>query len=42
MKIPHPDLGEEKLWGVEFPEHRYGKAAIERNPAMVRENQTDY
>jgi len=41
IKKPHAEVREEKKWGVEVPAHNMVKAAIERHPAMVRENQTD-
>jgi len=36
-----PEVWEEKMLGVEFPSHRDVKAAMERHPATVHENQTD-
>jgi len=41
VKKPHAEVWEEKKWGVVFPGRNKVKAAIERNPAMVRENRTD-
>jgi len=41
IKKPRAEVREEKKWGVEFPGHNKAKAAIERHPGMVRENQTD-
>jgi len=41
IKKPRAEVREEKKRGVEFPGHNKVKAAIERHPAMVRENQTD-
>jgi len=38
---PRAEDREEKKPGVEFPGHRKGKAAIERHPALVYQNQTD-
>jgi hypothetical protein len=38
---PRSEVREEKKRGVEFPGHTKVKAAIERHPGMVRENQTD-
>jgi len=38
---PCAEVREEKKRGVEFPGHRKVKAAIEKHPAMVYENQTD-
>jgi len=35
------DFREEKKRGVVLPGHNMVKAAIERHPAMVRQNQTD-
>jgi len=41
IKKPRAEVREEKKRGVEFSGHRMVKAAIERHPAMVYENQTD-
>jgi len=41
IKKPCAEVKEEKQLGVEFPWHRKVKAAIERHPAMVYENQSD-
>jgi hypothetical protein len=41
IKKPRAEVREKKKRGVEFPGHNKVKAAIERHPAMVRENQTD-
>ena len=41
IKKPRAEVQEEKKQSVEFPRHNKVKAAIERQPAMVRENQTD-
>ena len=41
IKTPHAEVREGKKRGVEFPGHNKVKAAIERHPAMVRENQMD-
>jgi len=41
IKQPRAEVREEKKWGDEFRGHNRVKAAIERDPAMVRENQTD-
>jgi len=41
IKKPRAEVREEKKQGVEFPGHRKVKAAIERHPAIVYENQTD-
>ena len=41
IKIPSAEVREEKKRGVEFPGHRKLKAAMERHPALVRENQMD-
>jgi hypothetical protein len=38
---PRAKVRQEKMRGVEFPGRNKVKAAIERHPAMVRENQTD-
>jgi len=40
IKKPRAEVQEEKKWGVEFPGHNKVKAAIERHPAMLRQNQT--
>jgi len=37
---PHAEVREPKNRGVEFPGHEKVKAAIQRHPAMVRQNQT--
>ena len=37
---PHAEVREEKKRGVEFPAHNELKAAIQRLPAMLRQNQT--
>jgi len=42
IKKPHPNLGEVKMRGVEFPGDRYVKPVIDRHRAMVRENKMDY
>jgi hypothetical protein len=41
IKKPRAEVQEENKRGVEFPGHNKVKAAIERHPAKVRENQTD-
>jgi len=41
IRKPRAEVREEKKRGVQFPGHRKVKAAIERHPAMVYENQTD-
>ena len=41
IKKPWAEASQEKRWGVEFPRHDNVKAAIERHPAMVRDNQLD-
>ena len=38
--MPHANVREEKKRGVEFPRHKRMKAAIQRHPAMLRQNQT--
>jgi len=38
IKQPHTKVGEEKKQGVKFTGHENVKAAMERNPAMLREN----
>jgi hypothetical protein len=40
IKKPHTEVREEKMRGVEFPGHKLVKAAIQRHPAMLRQNQT--
>jgi len=40
IKKPHAEVREEKKQGVEFPGHDKVKAAIQRHPAMLRQNQT--
>jgi len=37
---PRAKVRVEKKWGVEFPGHNKVKAAIQRHPAMLRQNQT--
>jgi len=39
IKKPRPEVQEEKKRGVEFPGHNKVKAAIQRHPAMLRQNQ---
>jgi len=39
FKKPRAEVREEKKRGVEFPGHRQEKAGIEKNPAMLRQNQ---
>jgi len=41
IRKPRAEVWEETKRGVEFPGQRKVKAAIERHPAMVYENQTD-
>jgi len=41
IENPRTEVREEKKQGVEYPGHRKVKAAIERHPGMVYENQTD-
>jgi len=41
IKKPRAEVREEKKWGVEFPGHKKVKAAMERQPAMIRQNYTD-
>jgi len=41
IKKPRAEVGEEKKRGVESSGHRQVKAAIERHPVMVYDNQTD-
>jgi len=40
IKKPRAEVWEEKKQGVEFPGHNKVKAAIQRHPAMLRQNQT--
>jgi len=40
IKKPRAEVREEKKRGVEFPGHKKVKAAIQRHPAMLRQNQT--
>jgi len=40
IEPPRAEVREEKKWGVEFPGHQKVKAAIQRHPAMLRQNQT--
>jgi len=40
IKKPHAEVWEEKKRGVEFPGHEKVKAAIQRQPAMLCQNQT--
>ena len=40
IKKPRAEVQEEKKCGVEFPGHNKVKAAIQRHPAMLRQNQT--
>jgi len=39
IKKPCSEVREEKMRGVEFPGHNEVKAAIQRHPAMLRQNQ---
>jgi len=41
IKKPRAEVREEMNWGVQCPGHKYVKAAMERHPAMLRENQMD-
>jgi len=41
IKKPHANVREQKMWGGDFPAHRKVKVAMERHPAMVRDNETD-
>jgi len=41
IQKPRAEAREEKRLGVVFPGHNEVKAAVERHPAMFRENQTD-
>ena len=40
IKTPCANVREEKKRGVEYPGHKEVKAAIQRHPAMLRQNQT--
>jgi len=40
IKKPHAEVREGNKRGVEFPGHNKVKAAIQRHPAMLRQNQT--
>jgi hypothetical protein len=40
IKRPRAKVREEKKRGFEFPGHTKLKAAIERHPAMIRQNRT--
>jgi hypothetical protein len=40
LKKPRAEVREEKKRGVEFPGHKQVKAAIQRHPAMLGQNQT--
>jgi len=40
IKKPRPEVREEKKRGVEFPGHKKVKAAIQKHPAMRRQNPT--
>jgi hypothetical protein len=40
IQKPCAEVREEKRWGVEFPGHKKVKAAIQRHPAILRQNQT--
>ena len=40
IKKPWAKVQGEKKWGVEFPGHKKVKAAKERHPAMLHQNQT--
>jgi len=40
IKKPRAEVREEKKRGVEFPGHKKLEAAIQRHPAMLRQNQT--
>jgi hypothetical protein len=39
IKKPRAEVREENQWGAEFPGHKKVKAAIQRHPAMLRQNQ---
>jgi hypothetical protein len=40
IKKPRPKVPEENKWGVDIPGHSNVRAAIERHPAIVRQNPT--
>jgi len=40
IQKPRAEVREEKKRGVEFPGHKKVKAAIQRHPAMLRQNET--
>jgi hypothetical protein len=40
IKNPHSEVREEKKRGAESPGHTMVKAAMQRHPAMLRQNQT--
>jgi len=40
VKKPHAEVREEKMRGVEIAGHKQVKAAIQRHPARLRQNQT--
>jgi len=40
IKKPHAKVQEEKKRGIEFTGHKNVKTAIQRHPAMLRQNQT--
>jgi len=40
IKKPPAEVREEKKRGIEFPGHKEVKAAVQRHPAMLRQNQT--
>jgi hypothetical protein len=40
IRKPRAKVREQKKRGVEFPAHKKVKAAIQRHPAMLRQNQT--
>jgi hypothetical protein len=39
IETPHSNVQEEKQRGVQFPWHKKMKAAIQRHPAMLRQNE---
>jgi len=41
IKKPRAEVREQKKRGVEFPGHNHVKAATQRHPTMLQENQTD-
>jgi hypothetical protein len=40
LKKPRTEVGEQKMWGVEFLGHQKVKAALQTHLAMLLQNQT--